>query len=440
MPDITKHFFALLLLVVVTGNIQAQPVQQTTPPNRATTQNEQEEKARATVPLSPSAEAPPEMVELRRAGYAANYNLDYKTARAKFEEIRKRWPQHPAGDLYVANIIWIEHLYKLRRLQTGLYQNESFYAGFEGSKEEAETGDSVEAKVDREFRALMASAKTKALTLVNANRQDTHAKYYLGAVYSILAAYEASTARKFWSALRNGAKGIDAHQQVLKLKPDYYDAYLSVGLYDYLIGNLPFPVKALIAMGGVRGNKERGIKQLNSIIEHKAENADDARVMLIGIYQNEKNPEAALAILQDFTSRYPDNFLFRLELASALSQLNRKEESLAIFDTLLKTAGTNAPAAQSLDLIRFQYAEVLAKYESYELAIQQFLAATKEPSAETGLITMGLLRAGQIYDLANQRTEAIARYKEVLARPNVYDSREQAQKGLRQPYRKNERS
>ncbi len=383
-----------------------------------------------------NAELSAEMIELRRAGYAANYNLDYTTARAKFEEIRKRWPQHPAGDLYVANIIWLEHLYKLRRLQTGLYQNESFYAGFEGSKEEGETGDSVEAKVDREFRALMTSAKTKALTLVNASRNDPHAKYYLGAVYSVLAAYEASTARKFWSAMRNGSKGIDAHQQVLKLKPDYYDAYLSVGLYDYVIGNLPFPVKALIAMGGVRGNKERGIKQLNSIIEHNAENADDARVMLIGIYQNESKPEAALAILQDFTARYPNNFLFRLELASALSQQNRKAESAAAFAALLTEAGTNSPAAKSMDLIRFQYAEALAKQQSFAQAAEQFVASAKEPNAEAGLATMALLRAGQIYDLASKRNEALAQYKAVLTRPNVYDSRDQAQRGLKQPYRK----
>lgn len=391
-------------------------------------------------PVAPSpafaAEPPKEMIELRQAGYAANYNLDYTTARAKFEEIRKRWPQHPAGDLYVANIVWLEHLYKLRRLQTGLYQNESFYAGFEGSKEDGEKGDEVEAQVDREFRTLMTAAKNKALNLVNANRTDPYAKYYLGAVHSILAAYEASTARKFWSAMRNGSKGIDAHQQVLKLKPDYYDAYLSVGLYDYVIGNLPFPVKALIAMGGVRGNKERGIKQLNSIIEHNADNADDARVMLIGIYQNENKPEEALKILKDFTTRYPNNFLFRLELASVLSQLNRKDEAFAAFDALIKEAGTNSPAAKSMDLIRFQYGEALAKQNAFDKAAQQFAAAAKEANGEAGLVTMAVLRAGQMYDLTEQRNEAIAQYKVVLTRPNVYDSREQAQKGLKQPFKK----
>lgn len=396
--------------------------------------------APAQTPNGPStafaAEPPKEMIELRRQGYAANYDLDYATARSKFEEIRKRWPSHPAGDLYVANIIWLEHLYKLRRLQTGLYQNESFYAGFEGSKENGETGDAVEAKVDREFRTLMAAAKSKAITLVNANRNDPYAKYYLGSIYSILAAYEASTARKFWSALRNGSKGIDAHQQVLKLKPDYYDAFLSVGLYDYVIGNLPFPVKALIAMGGVRGNKERGIKQLNSIIEHNADNADDSRVMLIGIYQNENKPEAALSILKDFTERYPNNFLFRLELASVLSQLDRKNEAMAAFESLIKEARTDSPAAKSMDLIRFQYAEALAKQGEFGQAAKQFQLAAKENNAEPGLATMALLRAGQVYDLAQQRDAAIGQYKQVLARPNVYDSRDQAQKGLKQPFKK----
>src|ERR1051326_8522100 len=59
-----------------------------------------------------SAALPPELIELRRAGNAAAYNLDYAGARAKFEELRKRAPQHPAGDLYIATIIWLEHLYR----------------------------------------------------------------------------------------------------------------------------------------------------------------------------------------------------------------------------------------------------------------------------------------------------------------------------------------
>jgi hypothetical protein len=53
--------------------------------------------------------------------------------------------------------------------------------------------------------------------------------------------------------------------------------------------------------------------------------------------------------------------------------------------------------------------------------------------AEEGLVTRAHLRAGQMYDLAGKRDEAIVRYKIVLLRQNVFDSRDQAQRGLKQP-------
>jgi hypothetical protein len=96
----------------------------------------------------PTPVLPPELIEIRRIGNEALYNLDYATARTKFTELRDRSPQHPAGDLNLAVLIWMEHLYKTRRLQTTLYTQEGFYAGGTKSKE----GDPIEAGVDKAFR------------------------------------------------------------------------------------------------------------------------------------------------------------------------------------------------------------------------------------------------------------------------------------------------
>ena len=90
----------------------------------------------------------PELIEIRSAGNEALYNLDYATAREKLTKLRDRLPQHPAGDLNLAVLVWMEHLYKTRRLQTTLYTQEGFYAGGTKSKE----GDQVEAGVDKAFR------------------------------------------------------------------------------------------------------------------------------------------------------------------------------------------------------------------------------------------------------------------------------------------------
>lgn len=386
-------------------------------------------------PQTVSAALPPEVIQLRREGGAAIYNIDYATARTKFEEVRKRVPQHPAGDLYLAMVIWLEHLNKSRRLQTGLYQDESsFYAGAENAKEDAE-GDAVDAAVDRAFRDRMAQAKTKALALVARNKNDPDAQYFLGAFYGVMAGYEASVARKFFAAMRNGSRGVDAHEKVLKLKPDYHDANLSVGMYDYIVGGLPFAYKAIATLIGIRGNKQRGIKRLQTIVEHETATADDARVFLLAIYQNEKRYEDALAVAQHLSGKYPRSYLLKLETASTLVLLKRADAAYAAFEDLLKD-----PAATSaVDLVHYQFAEALATNKEFKRAAAQFLAVPKANGADANLATVALLRAAQVYDLAGQRNEAMAQYKTVLARPNVYDTRAQAERGLKQPFQEREK-
>jgi len=377
-----------------------------------------------------SAALPSEIMELRREGNEAMYNIDYATAVAKFEEIRTRLPHHPAGDLYLATALWLRHLNKSRRLQTGLYRSgSSFYAGADKAKEETE-GDAVDEGVDRAFRDRMAQAKTKALALVAKNKKDADALYFLGAYYGVLAAYEASTTRKFFSAMRNGSRCVDAHEKVLKLKPDYYDAYLSVGVYDYIVGSLPFGYKALATMAGIRGNKKRGIARLQTVIEKNAATADDARVVLLAVFRNEKRDNDALSLLEQLSSKHPNNYLLKLETASTLVALKRSNDAYAVFESLLKDPSTGS----ALDLINYQYAEALARNKEYIRAAAAFIAAHQTQGGDANLATVSLLRAAQMYDLAGHRVEAIAQYKAVLVRPNVYDTRQQAEKGLNKPY------
>lgn len=401
-------------------------------PVNATGQSEPPPAAEASI--TPAALSP-EIIELRRAGTEAVYNLDYATARAKFEEIRRLLPSHPVGDLNLATLLWLEYLNKNRRLQTGLYKKDSsFYAGAEKAQEESE-GDTVDPAFDRAFRDRMAQAKTKALTLANRNRNDPDAIYFLGAYYGVMAGYEASTARKFFAAMRNGSRSVDAHEKVVKLRPDYYDAYLSIGLYDYIVGSLPFAYKALAAVAGVRGNKQRGIDRLVKLIESNSASSDDARVLLMAVYQNEGRFEDALAILKSLNSKYPASYLLKLETASTLVELKRADEAYRTFESLL-----NDPTSKPVfDLIQFQYAEALALNNQFKSAADHFLAVPKIESADPNLVTMALLRAAQVADLAGNRDLAISQYKSVLARTNVYDSREQAERGIKKPFNEKDR-
>src|SRR5436853_7924684 len=94
-------------------------------------------------------------------------------------------------------------------------------------------------------------------------------------------------------------------------------------------------MKVLAALGGMRGNKQKGIAEMQTVVE-KATNSDDASVLLLAVVQNEKRPQDALAILQRLSAKYPRNYLFRLETAATLVELKRHDDAYAQFESLLK--------------------------------------------------------------------------------------------------------
>src|SRR5918912_3707776 len=97
---------------------------------------------------------------------------------------------------------------------------------------------------------------------------------------------------------------------------------------------------------------------------------------------------------------------------------------------MLRDKNVRETAGRALDLIHFKYGEALFTGGYNDRAAKEFLATTKVERAEPGLVTMAHLYAGRSYDAAGRRDEALAQYKEVLARPNVYDAHEEAKKAM----------
>jgi hypothetical protein len=101
------------------------------------------------------------------------------------------------------------------------------------------------------------------------------------------------------------------------------------------------------------------------------------------------------------------------------------------------TRRSAAGAPRALDLIHFRYGEALLLMGQAEHAAREFLLATTVKEADAGTVSRAHLRAAQALDLAGMRNEALAEYRVVLSRPNVYDSYDQARRGQKAPYRKN---
>jgi len=385
--------------------------------------------------------ATPRLEELRAKGSEALFNLDYEGARQTFKELARLFPEDPTGPQMLANTLWLETLNKSRLLQAAIYSTQSsFYS---------KTEDKPDPRVAQEFRDLTRQATQLAKAQLKLNPRDPRMLYMLGATETLKATFAATLERRFMAALRDGSSGVDKHRQVLKLDPNFHDAELSIGMYDYVVGTLPIPVKLVASLTGARGSKKRGIQTLERVTKEGQWTRDDARVLLIGLYKREKRYPEALVVSRELQVKYPRNYLFMLETADSLilqASIERQakrnveaaameSEALSTFDALLRERSTPGAPSRALDLIHFRYGEAFILLGQPDRAAKEFLAATTVNGAEPGLVTRAHLRAAQALDLAGKRNEALAEYRIAASRPNIYDSLEQARRGLKEPYK-----
>ncbi len=382
--------------------------------------------------------ATPRLEDLREKGSEALFNLDYESARQTFNEMARLFPADPTGPQMLATTLWLETLNKSRLLQASIYSSSLFYT---------KTEEQPDGRVARDFRDLTRQATQLAKARLQQDPRDPQTLYVLGATETLKAAFAATVEKRSIAALRSGSGGVDKHREVLKLDPNFHDAELTIGVYDYVVGTLPLPIKLLASIAGARGSKKRGIETLERVAKEGHWTRDDARVLLIGLYKREKRFPEALVVSRELQEKYPRNYLFMLETADALISQSLVErlasrtkeaaaaqsEALRTFDVLLHERSAPAAPSRALDLIHFRYGEALLLLGQPDRAAEQFLAAVN--SAEPELVTRARLRAAQALDLAGKRNAALAEYRIVLSRPNTYDSLEQARHGLHEPYR-----
>jgi tetratricopeptide (TPR) repeat protein len=361
---------------------------------------------------------------LIREGDVAHYNLDYPTARERYQEVIRLAPDHPAGYYRLANDLWIETLNKSRRLSSSLYSSTSFYA-------EAIGPDKVDPKRDREFAELTEQALERARALAKRNPSEPEWLYYQGAVHGLRAAYTITVKRSFRQALGDGDDSVKFQKKVIELDKDFIDAYLNIGIYEYGVGSLANWKKFFAWIVGRKESKDDGIKHIEMVASRGRLARDDARVLLIAIYSREDQAERALEVVTDLVGKYPRNYLLGIERAVMLYRLGRGEDGERAFKDLIAKSEI---AEEATDAVNYQWAEALQLVRNYSGAIERYRAVIEWPKSDPGLVTLTHLHLGQALDALGRRAEARAEYQIVLGRDNVYDSHKLARQFMKKPY------
>jgi hypothetical protein len=172
---------------------------------------------------------------------------------------------------------------------------------------------------DPAIRALMQKAlqdtESRGEAALKTNPNDKDALFALTIAHGVTADYMALVDKRQFGSLTPTKRSNDYAQQLLKLDPKFYDAYLTAGFSDYVVGSLPFFIRWFVHWENVSGSKEKGKENLELASREGHYFKAFAKILLAICALREKRPRDAQGMLAELSRDYPENALYRKELA-----------------------------------------------------------------------------------------------------------------------------
>jgi len=363
-----------------------------------------------------------------RAAYERFYNLDYPGAVARFEQIRAVHPGDPQATAYLLNALIFQELYRQDLLDTTFYANDGFLTGRHATDEDP-------AKRDRIF-ALADEAVREADWRLSKNPNDVDALFARAWVRSLRCAYVAMVERAFATGFHLAMKAKDDAAHVLQIDPQYADAKMITGVYEYVVGALPWPFKLMIGFAGITGSKTTGMAMLEEAGKHGVITSVESRTVIALFLRREAKYNEAIQVVRELKYEYPHDFLFCLEEANLRKDAGEGMGAVDSYRQLLADAAKPGYFASSkLELAYFGLGDALRGQRHYDEAAQAYEQAAGTQGVGSELKIRTLLDAGECHDLKGQRAIATRDYQAAIdAGPNTSRAGE-ARKYLHSPYR-----
>jgi hypothetical protein len=240
-------------------------------------------------------------------GFRLLYNLDFDQAHQVFLSWQHEHPQDPVGPTAEAAGILFSEFHRLGVLEGQFYENDKKF--LDRDKQEPDTG------VRDRFNEALARAQNVASVRLAANAKDRDALFAMTLSSGLQADYAALIEKKNMSSLHYTRDANDWADKLLAVDPNCYDARVATGFSKYIIGSMAAPVRWVLRMGGVSGDKKQGIVELQMTADHGQYLGPFARILLAIAYVRDKDNTRARELLASLRDEFPNNTLFTHEIA-----------------------------------------------------------------------------------------------------------------------------
>jgi hypothetical protein len=236
--------------------------------------------------------------------YRAMYNLQFEQAHQAIHAWEQAHPASPLGPASDAAADLFAEFDRLHVLQSEFFAEDSHFLSLHRL--------APDPKRKQDFN--QALEHSKKLT-ASAPASDPDAQFAQVLTFGLNSDYLALIEKRNFAALGETKEARAAAEKLLAQRPDYYDAYLAVGVENYLLSLKPAPVRWFLRMGGSETDKEEGLQNLRLTAEKGHYLLPFARLLLAVAALRDKDRAAARRELGWLSTQFPANHLFREELA-----------------------------------------------------------------------------------------------------------------------------
>jgi hypothetical protein len=240
-------------------------------------------------------------------GYRQMYNLNFESAHRAFADWENMHPGDPIAAVSDAAAYLFAEFDRLHILQSEFFTDDDGFL----RRQRSLTPDAV---AKRHFEDALERARRLASAALARTPEDQNALFATLLRVGLHSDYLSLIERRNLSALSEIKQSRVIAQRLLALHPDCYDAYLAVGIENYLLSLKPLPLRWLLRLGGAQTDKHAGIEGLRITAEKGRYLLPYARLLLAVAALRDKDTPTARRTLAWLALEFPNNKLYREEL------------------------------------------------------------------------------------------------------------------------------
>jgi len=234
---------------------------------------------------SPAFTAVPEL----SAGFDLLYEQKFAEARQTFVSWESRNLEDPFGEVAVAASYLFEELYFQGVLTSDFFLNEKrFLHGIDGRPNPERMSH---------FGEALARARELAMVRQKTNPNDGEALFALTLAAGMESDAESILQKKHLAGLKHMKEANKYAESLLVGNPDAVDAYIALGIANYIIGSQTAGSRFALWFDGIHGNKKLGMEQVAKTAENGRYLRPFAKILLALAACREKQvaPRATIA-------------------------------------------------------------------------------------------------------------------------------------------------